>query len=56
MASLRPVVRSAATLDKDRLSAFRFIFADGRKCHQSIPALTPLNATLTNHLTSVDSK
>jgi hypothetical protein len=25
-----------------------FTFADGRKCHQTMPALTHLNATLTN--------
>ena len=78
MASLRPVGRSAATLDKDRVSLCRFTFADGRQCrtpraarhphspllftcsgknpHQTTPALTHLNATLTNHPTSVDSK
>ncbi len=79
MASLRPVGRSAATLDKDRVSACRFTFAGGRQCRtprasngwvaqwgdlsrfsknptQIIPALTHLNATLTNHPTSVDSK
>jgi len=32
MASLRPVGRSAATLDKDRVSLCRFTFADGRQC------------------------
>jgi hypothetical protein len=32
MSSLRPVGRSAATLDKDRVSACRFTFADGRQC------------------------
>jgi hypothetical protein len=31
MSSLRPVGRSAATLDKDRVSACRFTFADGRQ-------------------------
>jgi hypothetical protein len=36
MSSLRPVGRSAATLDKDRVSACRFTFADG--C-----TLTPLH-------------
>ena len=66
MSSLRPVGRSAATLVKDRVSACRFTFADGRPLlhsytfallhSQTSPALTPLNATLTNHLTSVDSK
>ena len=71
MASLRPVGRSAATLyvgrlaatlDKDRVSACRFTFADS--CTLAplhfytlfLSALTHLNATLTNHLTSVDSK
>ena len=65
MSSLRPVGRSAATLDvgrfaanidKDRVSACRFTFADSRQCHQIMPALTHLNATLTSHLTSVHSK
>src|SRR6266705_3907041 len=32
MSSLRPVGRSAATLDKDRKSLCRFTFADGRQC------------------------
>src|SRR5260370_16872167 len=32
MPSLRPVGRSAATLDKDRKSLCRFPFADGRQC------------------------
>ena len=32
MSFLRPVGRSAATLDKDRASACRFTFADGRQC------------------------
>ena len=32
MASLRPVGRSAATLDKDRKSLCRFSFADGCQC------------------------
>src|SRR5712692_11242748 len=32
MSSLRPVGRSAATLDKDRKSWCRFTFADGRQC------------------------
>jgi hypothetical protein len=32
MSSLRPVGRSAATLDRDRASACRFTFADGRQC------------------------
>jgi hypothetical protein len=32
MSSLRPVGRSAATLDKDRASLCRFTFADGRRC------------------------
>ncbi len=32
MSSLRPVGRSAATLDKDRVSLCRFTFADGRQC------------------------
>ena len=32
MSSLRPVGRSAATLDKDRKSLCRFTFADGRHC------------------------
>src|SRR5216683_7053215 len=32
MSSLRPVGRSAATLDKDRQSLCRFTFADGRQC------------------------
>jgi hypothetical protein len=32
MASIRPVGRSAATLVKNRVSACRFTFADGRKC------------------------
>ncbi len=32
MSSLRPVGRSAATLDKDRRSLCRFTFADGRQC------------------------
>src|SRR5260370_14700994 len=32
MSSLRPVGRSAATLDKDRTSLCRFTFADGRQC------------------------
>src|SRR6266700_94594 len=32
MPSLRPVGRSAATLDKDRKSLCRFTFADGRQC------------------------
>ncbi len=31
MASLRPVGRSAATLDKDRVSLCRFTFGDGRQ-------------------------
>ena len=55
MASLRPVGRSAATL---AASLCRFTFADGRPLlhSQTSPALTHLNATLTNHLTSVDSK
>ena len=53
MSSLRTVGRSAATIVKDRVS---FIFADGRQCHQIMPALTHLNATLTGHPTSVDSK
>src|SRR5882724_2511612 len=66
MASLRPVGRSAAAHDKDRASACRFTFADGRPLlhsytstllhSQTSPALTHLNATLTNDLTSVDSK
>jgi hypothetical protein len=32
MSSLRSVGRSAATLDKDRASACRFTFSDGRRC------------------------
>src|SRR5260370_8404226 len=32
MSSLRPVGRSAATLDKDRNSLCRFTFVDGRQC------------------------
>src|SRR5713226_116547 len=32
MSSLRPVGRSAATLNKDRKSLCRFTFADGRQC------------------------
>jgi len=32
MASLRPAARSAATLDKDRVSLCRFTVADGRQC------------------------
>ena len=32
MSSLRPVGRSAATLDKDRASLCSFTFADGRRC------------------------
>ena len=74
MSSLRPVGRSAATLDKDSVSAGRFTLADGRrwphspllnpplqpilKCPPTLItlALTYLNATLTNRLTSVDSK
>jgi len=35
MSSLRPVGRSAATLDKDRASLCRFTFADGR--HRRTP-------------------
>jgi hypothetical protein len=31
MSSLRPVGRFAATLDKDRVSACRFAFANGRQ-------------------------
>ena len=72
MASLRSVGRSAATLDKDRVSLCRFTFADGRQCrtpraarhphspllftcsgknpHQTMPALTHLNATLTKNM------
>ncbi len=56
MGSLRPVGRSAATLDKDRVSLCRFTFADGRPLlhsytftllhSQTSPALTHLNATL----------
>jgi hypothetical protein len=44
MASLRP---------QDRVSLRRF---SGKNPHQTNPALTHLNATLTSHLTSVDSK
>ena len=32
MSSLRSVGRSAATIDKDRVSLCRFTFADGRRC------------------------
>jgi hypothetical protein len=32
MSSLRPVGRSAATLDKDRKSLCHFTLADGRQC------------------------
>jgi len=73
MSSLRPVGRSAATLDvgrfaatldKDRVSLCRFTFADSctltlallHSCPLALSPLTHLNATLTSHLTSVDSK
>jgi hypothetical protein len=56
--------RFAATVDKDRVSARGFTFADSRQCtvrstshpRQIMPAPTHLNATLTSHSTSVDSK
>jgi len=70
MASLRPVGRSAstldvgrfaATLDKDRVSLCRRLLHSCTLplfhfCLLALSALTHLNATLTNHLTSVDSK
>ncbi len=70
MASLRPVGRSAATLDvgrfaatldKDRVSLCRRLLHSYtvtlfHSCPLALSALTHLNATLTNHLTSVDSK
>ena len=71
MSSLRPIGRFAATPDKDRVSACRFspcplcslfvfsvliLFSFFSSLLSNQHALTHLNATLTSHLTSVDSK